>query len=287
MNQLDNNYDDTVADAIDAATNFGLIPDAVTAAATADAVWIAPVITSARSAIEGLIKDEQEWFHGVHQAANERLYALLQRVYHLYQVMSSDKVFNRHLVNELAKQAKARNLNINPKSHTLNQIVQVVFGAERKRASAYAMALSVALSQKVKAKDIPLFFRNAGGVEEVRRSNSAKPSVDKVWIARSNVTKTVLATVTEPEIVKQLDTAKLGHQVILIATQGLNGSLEINSVVNTESLVKSALIAIYNSQSSAWEKAAADEVQASAAQQNADLMNHAVTETMPQTAVAA
>ena len=287
MNDLEKKYDDTVIDAIDAATTFGLIPAAVATAPTADAVWIAPVITSARSAIEGLIKDEQEWFHGVHTAGNSRLYGLQQRVYHLYQVMSSDKTLNGQLVEELASQAKVRNLNINPKSHTLNQIVQVVFGAERKRASAYARALRVALSQKVETKDIPMFFRNAGGVEEVRRSQSAKPSVDKVGIAKSNVTKTVLATVTEPEIVKQLDTAKLGQQVVLIATQGLNGSLEINSVVNAESAVKSALIAIFNAQGTAWAKAAADEAQASAAQQQADLMNRAIAETVPQTALAA
>jgi hypothetical protein len=287
MHTAENEYENTVADAIVAATDFGLIPAAAEPDAITDADWTEPVITSAHSAIEGLIKDEQEWFHGVHKAANSRLYALLQRVYHLYQLMSSDTVFNGHLVEELAKQAKARNLIINPKSHTLNQIVQVVFGADRRRSSAYCVALRVALSEKVKAKDIPQFLRDAGGVEEVRRSKCAKPRVDKAGIAKSNVTKTVLASVTEPEIVKQLDTGKIGHQVVLIATQGPNGSLEINSVVNTESAVNSALVAIYNAQSEAWAKVAADEAQASAAQQQADLMNRAITEIASQTDLAA
>ena len=287
MHTAENEYENTVADAIVAATDVGLIPAAAAADAIADAEWKEPAITSARSAIEGLIKDEQEWFHGVHKAANSRLYVLLQRVYHLYLLMSSDKVFNGHLVKELAKQAKARNLIINPKSHTLKQIVQVVFGADRRRSSAYCLALRVALSEKIKSKDIPQFLRNAGGVEEVRRTKCAKPRVDKAGIAKSNVTKTVLASVTEPEIVKQLDTAKLGHQVVLIATQGLNGSLEINSVVNTESAVKSALVAIYNAQSTAWATVAADEAQASASQQQADLMNRAITEIASQTDLAA
>lgn len=287
MHTAENEYENTVADAIVAATDVGLIPAAAAADAIADAEWKEPAITSARSAIEGLIKDEQEWFHGVHKAANSRLYVLLQRVYHLYLLMSSDKVFNGHLVKELAKQAKARNLIINPKSHTLKQIVQVVFGADRRRSSAYCLALRVALSEKIKAKDIPQFLRDAGGVEEVRRSKCAKPRVDKAGIAKSNVTKTILASVTEPEIVKQLDTAKLGHQVVLIATQGLNGSLEINSVVNTESAVKSALVAIYNAQSTAWATVAADEAQASASQQQADLMNRAITEIASQTDLAA
>ena len=275
------------APAVAAAPSIAVPANATFSTDSVETPWAAPPITDAYTAIGTLVSDQEVWLNGVHRTANEQLYLLLQRCYHLYSLMASDKTQNKNLKDAIDRHNKERNLGIDEGSHTMTKIIKVVFGAERRRASAYALALRVALSERVEAKDIPMFFRNAGGVEEVRRSQSAKPSVDKVGIAKSIVTKTVLATVTEPEIVKQLDTGKLGHQVVLIATQGLNGSLEINSVVNTESAVKSALVAIYNAQSKAWTTVAADEAQASAAQQNADLMNRAIAETMPQTALAA
>jgi hypothetical protein len=258
-------------------------------AATEDIVWQAPKFCSGQSAIHDLIRDQEEWLNGVHRAANDRLYVLLQRCYHLYKLMSTDTEMNKQLKDELANQIATRKLDIKDSTHTLSKIVKVVFGADRRRASAYCLALQVALAENIKTQDIPQFFRNAGGVEEVRRkqTNGNAPKVDKIATAKRILPKTALAVVNEPQIIKELDTTNIDGQVILVATQGLNGLLTINAVVRKVDVVSSVLTALYDANRQAWEDDAAAEALVSASQERANLLNRAASEPVPQTAIAA
>ncbi len=258
-------------------------------AATEDVVWQAPEFCSAHSAIQGLIRDQYEWLNGVHRAANDRLYGLLQRCHHLYTLMSSDKEMNKQLKKELDSEVAARKLEIKSSTHTLSKIVKVVFGADRRRASAYCLALQAALDEGIKTQNLPQFFRDAGGIEEVRRkqTNGNAPKVDKIAVAKRIVPKTALAVVNEPQIIKELDTTKIDDQVILVATQGLNGVLTVNAVVRKVDVVNAVLTALYDENSKAWGKEAASEAIVSAAQERADLLNRAANETVQHTAIAA
>lgn len=218
--------------------------------------WTAPVITNAHNAIVSLIADQEEWLNGVHRAANEQLYRLLQRCYHLYTLMADDKVQNENLKAALEKFNKAGNLGMKEKSHTLNKIIKVVFGADRRRASAYCLALRVALAEKVKVADLPKYLRDAGGVEEVRRrqANGGAAKVDKVAEATKHTANVTLAVVNADAISGLLDCAAHGKQVVLLATQDVGGALNINAVVQTENVAKAVLTAIYNADHKDWEK---------------------------------
>jgi len=220
----------------------------------ADDAWVEPKIISARSAIADLIADQEEWLHGVHRAANERLYRLLQRCYHLYTLMASDKEQNEKLKSALDEFNKAGNLGIKESTHTLNKIIKVVFGADRRRASAYCLALRVALSEKVDVADVPKFLRDAGGVEVVRRrqTNGGAPKTNKVEVAKQRTANVSLATLDEPAIASQLDCAAIGKQVVLLATQDVNGTLNINGVVQHEAVINAALTVLYNDQHEVW-----------------------------------
>jgi hypothetical protein len=264
------------------------VPDTNNAAAE-HIIWQAPQFCSGQSAIQDLIRDQYEWLNGVHRTANDRLYVLHQRCYHLYELMSTDKEMNKQLNDELASQIATRKLDIKESTHTLSKIVKVVFGADRRRASAYCLALQVALAEGIKTQHLPQFFRDAGGIEEVRRkqTNGNAPKVDKIAVAKRSLPKTTLAVVNEAQIIKELDTTKIDDQVILVATQGLNGVLTVNAVVRKVDVVNAVLTALYDENSKAWGKEAASEAIVSASQERADLLNRAANETVQHTAIAA
>jgi hypothetical protein len=258
----------TITTTVNAATtaNASMPSIAVPAGATVsfgsgDTQWAAPVINNAYSSIATLVADQEIWLNGVHRTANEQLYVLLQRCYHLYSLMVSDKETNEQLKAAIERHNKERNLGIDDKSHTMTQIIKVVFGADRRRASSYSTALRVAFTEKVKVEDLPKFLRDAGGVEEVRRqqTNGGAPKLDKVAAATKHISNVTLAVIDEDAISSKLDCGAIGKQVVLLATQDVNGKLNINAVVQTENVAKAVLTAIYNAEHKKWAKPSGEE----------------------------
>ena len=246
-----------------------------------EAEWVAPVINNAYNTIVSLVADQEIWLNGVHRTANEQLYVILQRCYHLYSLMASDKAQNENLKAAIERHNNERNLGIDTKSHTMTNIIKVVFGADRRRASSYSSALRVALAEKVKVQDLPQFLRDAGGVEEVRRqqTNGGAPKVDKVGAAVRQIANVNLAVIDADAISSKLDRGAIGNHVILVATQDINGTLIINSVVQTEGVTKAVLTAIYNAEHKEWSKQKEEEQPASEADELDALINAAVNDT--------
>ena len=246
-----------------------------------EAEWVAPVISDAYNTIVSLVADQEIWLNGVHRTANEQLYVILQRCYHLYSLMASDKVQNEKLKAAIERHNNERNLGIDTKSHTMTNIIKVVFGADRRRASSYSSALRVALAQKVKVQDLPQFLRDAGGVEEVRRkqTNGGAQKVDKVKAAVRQIASVSLAVIDADAISSKLDCGAIGKQVVLVATQDVNGTLIINSVVQTEGVTNAVLTAIYNAEHKEWSKQKEEEQPASEADELDALINAAVNDT--------
>jgi hypothetical protein len=243
--------------------------------------WVAPVINDAYNIIVSLVADQEIWLNGVHRTANEQLYVILQRCYHLYSLMASDKAQNEKLKSAIERHNNERNLGIDTKSHTMTNIIKVVFGADRRRASSYSSALRVALAQKVEVQDLPEFLRDAGGVEEVRRqqANGGTPKVDKVDVASRRIANVNLAIINADAISSKLDCGAIGKQVVLVATQDVNGTLVINSVVQTEGVTKAVLTAIYNAEHKEWSKQKDEDQPASEADELDALINAAVNDT--------
>lgn len=248
---------------------------------TSKAEWVAPVIHNAYRAIVNLVAEQEIWLNGAHRTANEQLYAILQRCYYLYSLMSSDKVQNRNLKAAIERHNKERNLGIDTTSHTMTNIIKVVFGADRRRASSYSSALRVAFAEKVKVQDLPQFLRDAGGVEEVRRkqTNGGAQKVDKVQVATKRLANLSLAVIDEEAISSKLDCGAIGKQVILVATQDVNGTLNINAVVQSEGVTKAVLTAIYNAEHKVWSKQPKTELPVLEAEELNDLIKAAVNAT--------
>ena len=248
---------------------------------TGEAEWVPPVINNAYNTIVSLVADQEIWLNGVHRTANEQLYVILQRCYHLYSLMASDKAQNESLKAAIERHNNERNLGIDTKSHTMTNIIKVVFGADRRRASSYSSALRVALAEKVEVQDLPKFLRDAGGVEEVRRqqTNGGAPKVDKVEAVVRQIANVNLAVIDADAVSSKLDCGAIGKHVILVATQDINGTLIINSVVQTEGVANAVLTAIYNAEHKTWTKKADEEQPASEADELDALINAAVNDT--------
>ena len=246
-----------------------------------EAEWVAPVLSNAYNTIVSLVADQEIWLNGVHRTANEQLYVILQRCYHLYSLMASDKAQNENLKAAIERHNNERNLGIDTKSHTMTNIIKVVFGADRRRASSYSSALRVALAEKVEVQDLPKFLRDAGGVEEVRRqqTNGGAPKVDKVEAVVRQIANVNLAVIDADAVSSKLDCGAIGKHVILVATQDINGTLIINSVVQTEGVTKAVLTAIYNAEHKEWSKQKEEEQPASEADELDALINAAVNDT--------
>ena len=153
--------------------------------------------------------------------------------------------------------------------------------ADRRRASSYSSALRVALAEKVEVQDLPKFLRDAGGVEEVRRqqTNGGAPKVDKVEAVVRQIANVNLAVIDADAVSSKLDCGAIGKHVILVATQDINGTLIINSVVQTEGVTKAVLTAIYNAEHKEWSKQKEEEQPASEADELDALINAAVNDT--------
>ena len=195
--------------------------------------------------LENLIVERQVWEDEVFRASNDRLYSILQDCYALY-VKAGTRDEAKALNDALAQHANLKGFALKASAHTLTKIVKCVFGADRRRASAYSIALRTAHAARIKPDDLPQFIREKGGVEEVRlaKGNAMKPA-DKAVKAADFVASSELAVVQTPAVTALLDTAKVDEFVVLVAQQGADGSLTIKAVVSSTSVVNAALASVY------------------------------------------
>ena len=199
--------------------------------------------------LENLIVQRQVWEDEVFRASNDRLYSILQDCYALY-VKAGTRDEVKALNDALAQHANLKGFALKASAHTLTKIVKCVFGADRRRASAYSIALRTAHAARIKPDDLPQFIREKGGVEEVRLSkgNAMKPA-DKAIKAADFVATNELAVVQNPAVTALLDTAKVDEFVVLVAQQGPDGSLTIKAIVSSKTVVDAALASVYSQNS--------------------------------------
>lgn len=197
-----------------------------------------------------LVADSKAWETTHLYVAHEALYLLLQRCYDLYITATNDAGYAAMLQAAIQDYFNLNGMKLDKASHTLNNIAKIVFGADRKRASAYALALRVALSDKTPVADLPQYFRNAGGCEEVRRKAKNPNGTTKTAEQKATEAKTWLASdnygvFRNDVLALELDAAKVGEQHLLIVTQQLDGSFTVNGLISTAGVVQSALVAFY------------------------------------------
>ena len=195
------------------------------------------------AALDALVAQRVDWENNELASANDALYALLQHCYSLNNAMSGTGVASKALKKGLANYIDSKGLIFTDATPLITKIVKCVFGVDRRRVNAYASALKVAIAEKKQVMELPKFFKDKGGIEEVRRSNTKKPKSlkDKAALGRSVLDGDVLAKVSGDSLNANYSTESLEEGVVLLATREDDGSFAVRRVVQNKSVVNSAL----------------------------------------------
>jgi hypothetical protein len=194
-------------------------------------------------AIEVLIKQRIDWENNELTAANDGLYALLQHCYSLNNAMSGTGITAKALKKGLANYIQLQGYIFTDATPLIAKIVKCVFGVDRRRVNAYVSALKVAIAEKKQVMELPKFFKEKGGIEEVRRTHIKKPKTlkEKAALGRAVLEGAVLAKVSGDSLNAKFSTESLEEGVVLLATREDDGTFAVRQVLQNQSVVNSAL----------------------------------------------
>lgn len=197
-------------------------------------------------AIDELVTQRISWENNELTNANEALYGLLQHCYSLNNAMSGADTTAKALRKGLANYIANKKYTFTDSTPLITKVVKCVFGVDRRRVNAYSTALRVAITEKKSVIELPKFFREQGGIEEVRRKTTTakgKTMKDKVELGRAVLESEALASVASDRLNASFSTQNLEEGIVLLATREDDGSFAIRQVVQANSAVKSALAA--------------------------------------------
>jgi hypothetical protein len=205
-------------------------------------------VVNVRQHFEQLVAERQAWQDNAYRASNDQLYALLQKCYATYTAMSGDSVEAKELRSALKAYIELKGLSFNSGTHTVVKIVKCVFGADRRRVSAYGIVLRRALSEGVAVSSIPAYIRESGGVEEIRlaKAPNAMTAKQKAAVAADAVKAASFGVFASAALGAKLDAGNIGKAVVLLGTWQADGSVIIRTDVQNDTAVNAALASYYS-----------------------------------------
>ena len=210
-------------------------------------------------------------------ASNKRKYAIMTDAYSYYLTMKTDsnKETRAKYLADLEKFIEQRKYIFSPTAHDMTRVIKCVFGMDRRRVSAYSIALREALRQNITAKDLTSFIEQNGGVEQIRMGGtkplSAKIRAGKV---KDEVIGVELGMIKFDDRFVHADADWADKQVVIVATYLPTGEFQANAVIRHDTAVNAALAAVYTQQQAAVRAAAKTERDAET-QRIADLKKNA------------
>jgi hypothetical protein len=218
-------------------------------------------VTSTYSAIEQLVIEREVWENNAYRTSNDQLYGLLARCYQHYKAMCADSTDAKALREGFNTYVKLKGYKFAKSTHTINKIVQCVFGQDRRRVSSYGIVLRTALAENVGGMDVADFIRSKGGVEEIRLAKSATAMTpkQKAQVASSTVVVNNMGAVGSAALSEKLDAGKIGTNTVLIGTWQADGSIVVRAVVESETALNAALAAHYSAVKAEAAKKAGEE----------------------------
>lgn len=219
-------------------------------------------VTSHRvvTALQLLEQERRDWETTELAASHSRLYSILTKCYEFYMTMKSAST-DQNVRLQMTKGLEAF-INLNgfktlAKTHDMNRVVKAVFGEDRRRVSAYASALRIALTSggtsatgftlSVPVSDLANWITEKGGIEEIRKTSAKQGPTAKqrVETARAALQKKPLMTFKPNTKSLQFDTNDSDKVMVLIAIYRPTGEVEISGVIKSEAVVNLALAAHY------------------------------------------
>lgn len=199
--------------------------------------------------ISKLREECNAWHNTLHKTADEMLYGVLQNCYTIYHEMCETTPEAKALRDALNSHLADHDIKITANKHTLTQILSCIFLGDRKRINTYSLVLQAALEIEVPVDGLVQYIIDNGGVDRIRRKkkNNGSTSINKADMARSVLKNHHLATLDDASVKQHLDAAKEGILHVAIITQRAGGSIDLNAIVSSESVLKAALTAYFNS----------------------------------------
>ena len=215
-----------------------------------------PTYGNVASMLQALASERQNWERTELAASHARLYGILTKCYEFYLALKSDKTTKaarKTLMGGLDLFIETQGFKTLAKTHDMNKVVKAVFGEDRRRVSAYAMALRAALVAGPSVTPIPAdelagWIDQNGGVEEIRLGSKNKGMTEK---ERANTAKatvadaTPLLTITPDAKAMLFDSNDVDKMMVLLVTYCPTGDLEVKCVVKNDTAVRAALAAYY------------------------------------------
>ena len=224
---------------------------------------------TAMGKLKSMEASRRSWETAELAASNKRLYSILRSAYSYYAVMKTDdkKEVRQEHADTLTKFIKEREYKFTNSTHDMTRVVKCVFGTDRRRVSAYSIALREALRQEIAVDDLVTFIEENGGVEQIRLGG----------------TKPLSATKRAEKVKHEVKSAEIGlikldpklhggnsewndQQVVIVATYLPTGEFQVNAVVKHDSAVNAALAGYYSQKQA---KLRADAFAAAAAEKKA------------------
>lgn len=191
-------------------------------------------------------------------ASNNRLYSILAQAYSFYLVLKQDesKDVRKAQLDAMDAFIAERGYTFTPSTHDMTRVVKCVFGLERRRVSAYSVALREALRQGIEADDLIQFIEENNGVEQIRMGGTKPLSATKrAERVKDEVVERELGKIKFDATAISTDPDWTDKQVVIIATYLPTGEFEANAVIRHDGAVNTALAAYYTQQTA---KARAD-----------------------------
>ncbi len=215
--------------------------------------------------LAGLVDDCETWEQTELSSCNDVLYGLLTRCYEVCR----DVTGKPSKIKVVDAVVTTRNIKVQSNTPLMTKIVKIVFGAERKRASTYSLALRLAYEQKIAPEKLRDFFFDAGGVEEVRLQASgtkisavSREQREDFAIETLSVAQP-LAIISKSDRTPELDMDDTNHFVVLLGEISANGDVKVLEFVPDKALKSQALRVIGAVREKAMKSAEDSKAQAS------------------------
>ena len=236
--------------------------------------------TTIRQRLGDLVADCEGWEQNELSSCNDVLYGLLTGCYELYR----DVTGKPSKIKVVDAVATTRKIKVQANTPLMTKIVKIVFGAERKRASTYSLALRVAHEQKIDPKDLRNFFIDAGGVEEVRlqASGTKSPVVrreqrEDLAIETLNVAKP-LAVIPKSDLTPDFNMDDANQFVVLLGEISANGDVKVLEFVLDKALKSQAPRVVGKAREEAMKSAEDNKAQATKEQTKRDVVEAAAAD---------
>lgn len=226
--------------------------------------WVSTGAITRQRAVQTLEQLENariSWEGNELSASHARLYDILTNCYAFYLKLkgaSTGSDVRKELTKGLDLFIKQRGLKTLAKTHDMVRVVKAVFGEDRRRVSAYASALRVALTAgavaidgtalSVPAANLAAWITAQGGIEEIRKGavKGGVTTAERIVTAAEAIQDKPLMSFKPDTKALSFSSDDADKMMVLVVTYRPTGELEVNSVIKSGAVLNAALAAHYS-----------------------------------------